>query len=58
MRCLPLDVRYETRLYEVEQQDVTGAVIALQQEDKPGPSETDAKLVQVAASFLGRQMEE
>ena len=58
MENTPIFPLNETRLYEVEQQDVTGAVIALQQEDKPGPSETDAKLVQVAASFLGRQMEE
>ena len=42
----------------IARSDVTGAVVTLQQEDRPGPSETDAKLVQVAASFLGRQMEE
>lgn len=42
----------------IARSDVTGAVITLQQEDKPSPSETEAKLVQVAASFLGRQMEE
>lgn len=38
--------------------DVNGAVVVLQPEDRPSPGEAEAKLVQVAASFLGRQMEE
>lgn len=42
----------------IARSDVTGAVVTLQQEDKSGPSEIEAKLVQVAASFLGKQMEE
>ena len=39
--------------------DVTGAVIMLASDDKTNNStETDVKLVQTAASFLGKQMEE
>ena len=38
--------------------DVSGAVIMLQPEDGSYPSQTDIKLVQVAASFLGKQTEE
>ena len=38
--------------------DVTGCVCILMQENGAMPSETDVKLAQVAASFLGKQMEE
>ena len=38
--------------------DVSGAVIALLPETGAYPTETEIKLVQVAASFLGKQMEE
>jgi len=38
--------------------DVSGAVILLQNENGSIPSQTDAKLVMVAASFLGKQMED
>ena len=39
--------------------DVTGAVVMLNSEDKPSaPDETETKLAQVAAAFLGKQMEE
>jgi AbrB family transcriptional regulator (stage V sporulation protein T) len=38
--------------------DVTGAVILLQNENGEVPDETAIKLVQVAATFLGKQMEE
>ena len=38
--------------------DVTGAVILLADESQTAPDETQIKLVQVAASFLGKQMEE
>ena len=39
--------------------DVTGAVIMLASDDKTNNStETDVKLVQTAATFLGKQMEE
>lgn len=38
--------------------DVTGAVILLEGEGDSAPGETETKLVQVAASFLGKQMEE
>ena len=37
--------------------DVSGAVALIEGEDKTLPSETDVKLVQVAAAFLGKQME-
>lgn len=37
--------------------DVSGAVALLDNGENELPSETDIKLVQVAASFLGRQME-
>ncbi len=38
--------------------DVTGAVIMLEGEDDTVPDETETKLAQVAAAFLGKQMEE
>ena len=38
--------------------DVTGAVCFLQSETGAVPSEGDVKLAQVAAAFLGKQMEE
>ncbi len=38
--------------------DVTGAVCMLQSESGAVPSEGDVKLAQVAAAFLGKQMEE
>lgn len=38
--------------------DVSGAVVLLMPEDGKYPTETEKKLVQVAASFLGKQMEE
>ncbi len=38
--------------------DVTGAVILLVSETETEPTETEIKLIQVAASFLGKQMEE
>ena len=38
--------------------DVAGAVVMLTDENNDAPVETDIKLVQVAASFLGKQMEE
>lgn len=38
--------------------DVLGAVTLLSDEKGSAPSQTDIKLVQVAASFLGKQMEE
>lgn len=37
--------------------DVSGAVALLEDENKGIPSETEIKLIQVAAAFLGRQME-
>ena len=38
--------------------DVMGAVILLEDETQAAPDETQMKLVQVAAAFLGKQMEE
>ncbi len=38
--------------------DVTGAVVMLAGEAAKIPTETDIKLIQVAAGFLGKQMEE
>ena len=38
--------------------DITGAVILLMPEIVAEPTETDIKLARVAASFLGKQMEE
>lgn len=38
--------------------DVLGAVAILDNDKKSAPSQTNVKLVQVAASFLGKQMEE
>jgi AbrB family transcriptional regulator (stage V sporulation protein T) len=38
--------------------DVSGCVIMLMNENGAMPSQTEVKLIQVAASFLGRQMEE
>ncbi len=37
--------------------DVVGSVCMVREEGKP-PSETDVKLIQTAAQFIGRQMEE
>lgn len=37
--------------------DVSGAVALIEDESKTLPTETDIKLVQVAAAFLGKQME-
>lgn len=37
--------------------DVSGAVAVFDDENRTLPSEADIKLVQVAASFLGKQME-
>ncbi len=41
----------------IAESDVTGAVVVLQPEGSSAPGDTEAKLAQVAASFLGRQME-
>ena len=38
--------------------DVTGAVVMLRSERVPFPTETEQKLAQSAAAFLGKQMEE
>ena len=38
--------------------DVTGAVVMLATESAEKPTETDEKLISVAAGFLGKQMEE
>ncbi|MDR3314524.1 MAG: AbrB/MazE/SpoVT family DNA-binding domain-containing protein [Oscillospiraceae bacterium] len=38
--------------------DVSGCVVMLANENGALPSQTEIKLIQVAASFLGRQMEE
>ena len=38
--------------------DVTGAVVMLQSDTVKAPSETEIKLAQSAAAFLGKQMEE
>ncbi|MCL2445301.1 MAG: AbrB/MazE/SpoVT family DNA-binding domain-containing protein [Oscillospiraceae bacterium] len=38
--------------------DVSGCVVMLQDENGTPPSPTDVKLIQVAASFLGKQMED
>jgi len=38
--------------------DVTGAVVMLIGEEETVPDETETKLAQVAAAFLGKQMEE
>ena len=37
--------------------DVSGAVAMIEDENHDIPSEADIKLIQVAASFLGKQME-
>ena len=37
--------------------DVSGAIALFEDENHELPSETDIKLVQVAAAFLGKQME-
>jgi AbrB family transcriptional regulator (stage V sporulation protein T) len=42
----------------ISSSDVAGAVILLVSETEEVPTETSIKLVQVAASFLGKQMEE
>ena len=38
--------------------DVTGAVVMLKSEDNKMPGDTEVKLAQSAAAFLGKQMEE
>jgi len=38
--------------------DVTGAVVMLSTESSQTPTDTDIKLISVAAGFLGKQMEE
>lgn len=38
--------------------DISGAVVFLNDEKRKYPTETEIKLAQVAASFLGKQMEE
>lgn len=38
--------------------DVTGSVVMLQVEENQAPNETEIKLTQAAAAFLGKQMEE
>ena len=38
--------------------DVTGSVVMLQGEEIQAPNETEIKLTQAAAAFLGKQMEE
>ena len=38
--------------------DIAGAVVILKSEEKKSPGEADIKLAQVAAGFLGRQMED
>ena len=38
--------------------DIAGAVVMMKTDEKNHPTESDVKLVQVAAGFLGRQMED
>jgi AbrB family transcriptional regulator (stage V sporulation protein T) len=38
--------------------DVTGAVVMLKNDSKKAPTDTEVKLAQSAAAFLGKQMEE
>ena len=38
--------------------DVVGAVLLLANEDSPSPTDAEIKLTQVAAAFLGKQMDE
>ena len=38
--------------------DVTGAIMMLYADDKTPPTDTETKLLQTAASFLGKQMED
>ena len=38
--------------------DISGAVIFVSDSEKKQPTETEIKLAQVAAAFLGKQMEE
>ena len=38
--------------------DVTGAVVMLKNETNKAPTDTEIKLAQSAAAFLGKQMEE
>jgi AbrB family transcriptional regulator (stage V sporulation protein T) len=38
--------------------DISGCVIFLESEDKMNLTDTEIKLAQVAAAFLGKQMEE
>lgn len=37
--------------------DVTGAVVLLKDDDRKNPGETEVKLTQAAAAFLGKQLE-
>ena len=38
--------------------DVSGALVMLMHENGSCPTQTETKLAQIAASFLGKQMEE
>ena len=38
--------------------DVTGAVVMMREEAGEAPTEAEIKLIQTAAAFLGRQLEE
>ena len=60
-RICPIDgvQRYAGAVYPIiGAGDVSGAVILMLNENGSPPTQTETKLAQVAASFLGRQMEE
>lgn len=55
---MPIDIVYEAAVPILSEGDMIGAVILLETDYKKKMNEGDLKLIQTAAGFLGKQMEQ
>ena len=57
MEDMPEDILYEAICPILSEGDIIGAVILLESDNKRKMNDSDMKLIQAAAGFLGKQME-
>ena len=55
---MPIDIVYEAAVPILSEGDMIGSVILLETDYKKKMNEGDLKLIQTAAGFLGKQMEQ
>ena len=58
MEGMPEEIVYEAVCPILSEGDIIGAVILLESDNKRKMNDGDLKLIQAAAGFLGKQMEE